>query len=339
MKLNVWNLWIISVCAPLTAAVVMAQEAAPATPAKAGKGGLVKVVLNPPATAVVKSANVNLRGLASFKGETVGHLQKGDTVTVLEQITLGRHKKDEPADWAKIVMPASDSVWVASGLIDDNTKTIKVRRAHLRGGPGENYSVLGTLEKGTTVKETKSEKGWVAIEAPTNAFAYVAAEFLDVQPAPAVVSPPAAPAPEPQVVAVNTPAPPITAPAPEPVAPAPTTPENDTARELEALHRATGTADTNASAATSPASITDASEPRIVTREGFVRRTYNVQTPTIFELRDIQSGKLMDFLDPKTGVDFKIFVGTRVIVKGPEGVDARWPRTPVLTVQTVDLMP
>jgi hypothetical protein len=76
-----------------------------------------------------------------------------------------------------------------------------------------------------------------------------------------------------------------------------------------------------------------------VTREGFVRRTYNVQTPTIYELHDIQSGKLMDYLDPQTGADFKIFVGTRVIVKGPEGVDARWPRTPVLTVQTVDLMP
>ena len=59
MKLNVWNLWIISVCAPLTAAVVMAQEAAPATPAKAGKGGLVKVVLLP---AVQSGRNLTANG-------------------------------------------------------------------------------------------------------------------------------------------------------------------------------------------------------------------------------------------------------------------------------------
>jgi uncharacterized protein YgiM (DUF1202 family) len=369
MKLNVW---IVSALASLTAVMVMAQDTTPPSavgantpapetaPAKPARKGSVKkrIVLNPPEAATVKSGNVNVRGQASFAGETMGHLQKGDTVTVLEQITLSHPKKDEPAEWAQIVMPASMSVWLSGDFIDPDTKTIKARRINLRGGPGENYSVVGRLEKGATVKEIKTEKGWVAIEPPTNAYAYVAAEFLEMQPAPAPVAvtpPPAAAAPEPQVVNVNTPAAPATV-ASEPVAPAPgAAPGTEVDRELEALHHAEGgpapapaPATTPEAAPTSPAAPATApapaasnepAPPRIVTREGFVRRAYNIQSPTNYELRDIQSGKLIDYLNPKAGMNFKIFVGTRVTVTGPEGMDSRWPRTPVLDVQSVDLMP
>ena len=95
MKLNVW---IVSALATLTAVTVMAQDAPPASaaPAKKGSSGMKRVVLDPPAAAIVKSANVNLRGKAAFTGETLGHLQKGDAVTVLGHITLTHPKKDEP---------------------------------------------------------------------------------------------------------------------------------------------------------------------------------------------------------------------------------------------------
>jgi uncharacterized protein YgiM (DUF1202 family) len=115
-------------------------------------------VLQPPVAATVKSANVNARGRPSFAGETLGHVQKGDTVTVLAQITLSRTNKDEPADWAQIVMPAGIPVWVDGDYIDSDAKTIKGRRVNLRGGPGENYSLVGRLEKGAAVKEIKTEK-------------------------------------------------------------------------------------------------------------------------------------------------------------------------------------
>jgi hypothetical protein len=354
MKLNVF---IVSIFAPLTAVMVMAQNTAPspdasAKPAKKSSAARTIVELNPPVTAAIIGANINLRGKASFAGEVLGHLQKGESVTVLEQITLKHPKKDEPAEWAKIVMPASNSVWVLGSLIDSESKTVKPRRINLRGGPGENYSVVGRLEKGASIKEVKSENGWVAIEALTNAFAYVAAGFLDMQEvAPAAATPPpAAPTPEPQVVNVNTPAPPVAAPT-EPVAPAPAPQQSDTARELEALHRATGVepapAPSPVAAATptpEPSAIpaatsTEPAPPRIVTREGFLRRSYNIQSPTIYELRDIQTGRLMDYLDSDRSLALKVFVGTRVSVKGPEGVNSRWPRTPILTVQSVDLMP
>jgi len=367
MKLNVW---LVSTVACLTAVTVMAQETspqpstgatapapetAPAKPARKASGKKT-TVLNPPAAAVVKSSNVNLRGQASFKGETLGHLQKGDTVTVLEQITLSRPKKDEPAEWAQIVVPQTVSVWVGADYIDPDTKTIKARRVNLRGGPGENFSIVGRLEKGAAVKEVKTENAWVAIEAPTNAHAYVAAEFLEMQPAPAPIAsstPPPAASPEPQVVNVNTPAASVVlvgasepaAPAPAPSAPAPQ--ENDANRELDALRHATGLEPAPAAGETSTATPTPSAAPatngpappRIVTREGFVRRAYNIQSPANYELRDIQTGKLIEYLEPKAGMNFKIFVGTRVTVTGPEGMDSRWPRTPVLEVQSVDLMP
>jgi hypothetical protein len=79
--------------------------------------------------------------------------------------------------------------------------------------------------------------------------------------------------------------------------------------------------------------------PRIISREGFVRRAYNIQAPADFELHDIQTGLLIDYLRPKPGQNFKIFVGTRVRVTGKEGMAPRWPRTPVIEVESVDLMP
>jgi uncharacterized protein YgiM (DUF1202 family) len=357
MKLNTW---IVAALAPLTSVMLLAQnttpapatgapasaaQTAPAAPKKKGSTVKKKVVLDPPGTATVKTAEVNVRGRASFKGETLGHVQKGETVTVLEQITLGRTSKDEPAEWAQIAMPSGIPVWVSGEYIDTDSKTIKARRVHLRGGPGENFSVVGQLEKGAAIKEIKTDGSWVAIEAPSNAYAFVAAEFLEMQPtSPAVVTPPPPPAVEPQVANVTTPE----APAAVPEAPAPGSQKSETDLELDALHRATPTeAAAGAAPAPTPAAgilptpamADEPAKPRVVTREGFVRRAYNIQSPTDFELHDIQTGSLIEYLQPKPGQNFKIFLGTRVTVTGPEGMYPRWTRTPVLQVQSVDLMP
>ena len=351
MKLNVWTVFAL---APLTSVMLLAQQTTPSpnsgaapdtaatTPAKKGARGRKRVVLDPPATASIKTSNVNVRGRASFAGETLGHVQKGDTVTVLAQITLNHPTKDEPAEWAQIVLPPSIPVWVDGAYIDSDAKTVKARRVNLRGGPGENFSVVGRLEKGAPIKQIKSENGWVAIEAPTNAFAYVAAEFLEMLPPPTVAvtapTPVAAPTPAPEEVNVATPATPAVA---APAAPNPADQKTETQIELDALHRATAAeaAPTPAPDTSATATNSEPAKPRVVTREGFVRRAYNVQSPTDFELHDIQTGKLIDYIDPMPGQNFKIFLGTRITVTGPEGMDSRWTRTPVLHVQSVDLMP
>jgi len=392
--------WLLSALAPLTAMSVLAQASNPVPPvmnppppaasaapavvpaaapaakpaqehkakAKHTRAPTVKssVVLNPPVTAIVKCDVLDVRGEGSFAGEVIGHVKKGESVTVLEEITLGHVRLNEPEQWSRIVLPTNATVWVDGDFIDAETKAVRVKKVNVRGGPGENYSIVGRLDKGTAVKEIRKKEGWLEIEAPTNAFAFVASEYLEKQaaatPAPvAAAAPPpgtlpptaAAPAPPAAVekpVVVNVPA--ETAPAPAkpvetapagPVAPAPTA-ASEAEQELAALHRATAPgpiAAPTAPAAVAPQPEAAKQEPaRTVTREGFVHRAYNIQAPAGYELHDIKTGELIEYLQPAPGQKkFKIFVGTRVRITGSEFLDPSWPRTPVLRVQTVDLMP
>jgi hypothetical protein len=351
------NIWLFSAVAALTAAAALAQDTTPAStpssesaarPQKAKATSVKKrVEMNPPATALVKGNTVNVRGQPSFVGEVLGHLQNGASVIVLEQLTLNHPPSGEPPQWYKIVMPTNIPVWVKSDFIDAPTKSVKVRRVNLRGGPGENYSVVGRLEKGAMIDELRQEKGWTAIDAPSNAYAFVAADLVEIQAVTAPVAAAAAPVPDVAVVPAPAPAPVPAAAAPannEPASPAPVAPaptaQTESDQELAALRHAVASEPpaSAAAAAPAPAAIVT-TEPRIETREGFVHKAYNIQSPADFELHDIKSGTLIEYLQPQGQLNFKIYVGTRVTVTGPEVIDQRWPRTPILRVQSVDLMP
>ncbi len=104
-----------------------------------------------PGPATVSADHVNLRGQAGLKGEVVGHVQKGDTVNVISEITLDKPKAGEPAQWAKIALPSGTKVWVDSKFIDASNNVVSAKKLNLRGGPGENYSVLGVIEKGASI--------------------------------------------------------------------------------------------------------------------------------------------------------------------------------------------
>jgi uncharacterized protein YgiM (DUF1202 family) len=359
--------WLLSILTGLAAMAAVAQDAAPSADTstksapkdsearakpKKTKVGTVKsdVVLDPPAAATVKQESLNVRGQPSFVGEVVAHLKRGETVTVLEQITLATTKKGEPANWARISMPTNTPVWVDAEFIDPKSKAVLARRINVRGGPGENYSVVARLEKGTIVKEIRRNKNWMEIETPANAYAFVAADYLEIQapaaPSPAAPSltsapatgpvpttePPPAPAPTPAPEVVNVPAetttataakPEVAPAAPEPVAPAPTA----SAPEPAPAPAATG----------EPATQVEAT--RSVIREGFLNKARNIQAPADFELRDIQSGDVIEFIQPKPKQNLKAYVGTRVTVAGHEVLDHRWPRTPIIELETIDLMP
>ena len=197
------------------AAVASTNAVAPVTKKKTTathKKKAVKKISEPtvvlvPGPATVASPNLNLRGQAGLKGEVVGHVKAGDTVTVIAQINLDKHAADEPAQWAKILLPSGTKVWVNAKFVDAATKTVSAKKLNLRAGPGENYSVLGAIEKGTAVNEVNTKGDWAQIETPTNAFAFVAAMHLKQEPAPAPAPVEAAP-----VVAA---APPTTSTVPE----------------------------------------------------------------------------------------------------------------------------
>jgi hypothetical protein len=123
--------------------------------------------------------------------------------------------------------------------------------------------------------------------------------------------------------------------APEPIATPPAAPPTNTTPPAAVPAEVAP-----APAAATPANASTDIKPRIVTREGYVRKALNIQAPADFELRDLNSGKLIEYLqpDPKDK-NFKKYTGIRVSVTGPEWLDGRWPKTPIIQVQTVDLMP
>ncbi len=142
-----------------------------------------KTSLSEPRPAVVNGQNVNVRGQATIKSEVVSRLNEGDRVSVVEEIV---HKKSTPGDpdkRYKIVLPKNTDVWVHSSYIDPDTKAVKASRLNMRSGPGENYSVLGRLDKGAVVKPLETKGDWIKIEPAAKAYAYVAASLVNVEPA------------------------------------------------------------------------------------------------------------------------------------------------------------
>ncbi len=130
-----------------------------------------------PGPADVNAADLTVRGQAGLKGEVITHLHKGDSVTVLEQINLSHHAADEPAQWAKIAYPANAHLWVDSKYVDASG-VVSAKKLNLRAGPGENYSVVGVVEKGASVTKVQTVENWIQIQPPANAYAFVAAKYL-----------------------------------------------------------------------------------------------------------------------------------------------------------------
>jgi len=254
-----------------------------------------------PGPAQVASPQINVRGQAGVKGELITHLTKGETVNVLEQINLSKHAADEPAQWAKIAFPANAKVWVNAKYIDPANKTVSAKKLNLRAGPGENYSVIGTLERGAAVTEAETKGNWIRIEPPANTYAFVAAMYLTQE----GVAPTTAANPPPTTTEVVE-AQPITPSAQVPQVPEP---------------------------------VIDPNKPRIAMHEGVVRHVGSPITPTAYELYDPVTDKNINFLNPTSpDLDLGKYIGMRVIVTGQESLAPRWTDTPVLAVEKIQVI-
>ncbi|MBC8094331.1 MAG: SH3 domain-containing protein [Akkermansiaceae bacterium] len=310
--------------APATSTAPPAKTSPKASTKKAPAKELRSVPLVP-GPAVVDANRVNVRGRAGLIGEVLGKLTNGQSVTVIEEITLKNSKPDEPSAWAKINLPESVHVWVHSLFVDRTSMTVKATKLNLRGGPGENYSVLGLLHKGDAIKELQTKGDWIEIEAPADAYAFVAAQYLK-QEAPAIVSTPVTqpePTPEPAPAVTSVTETPTVAPATEPT-PAPEvaaaaapemTPAPETLAEPEPL------------------------PPRIVLREGLVRSTLSIQAPTKFELVSPDNFRPINYLfTTSTNLDLRRYKGMHIVVSGEEGLDERWKNTPVITIQSIRVL-
>jgi uncharacterized protein YgiM (DUF1202 family) len=309
-------------------------EVSAATNASVAKKPVQKPIIDEPHStplvagpASVVATNVNVRGRAGLIGEVLTKIHRGDKVMVVEEITLKNSKADEPSAWAKINLPDGAHVWVHTSFIDTANKTVKPKKLNLRGGPGENYSVIGTLEKGAAIKELQTKGDWIEIEAPTGAYAFVAAQYLSQEAATPVATPvtptPTTPEPTPE---------PAVVPAATPVVTTPTdTPPATNAAPLPTLPVITPTPD--------PVISDEPPPQRIVQHEGIVKGAWSIQSPTKFALVSADTGKTINYLyTTSTNLDLRRYKGLRIVVTGEEGLDKRWRNTPVITIRRIQVI-
>ena len=150
-------------------------------------------------SAVVNADRVNVRSSPSVNSEVFAQLAKGETVSVLETIAPQKTELGAPAQWSRISLPATVPVYVNASFVSKGIVT--ANQLNLRSGPGEQFSVLAKLARGTKVISISEKLGWLRIKAPPETVAYVATGFLSpvqTQPIPA----PAPPETKPVVVII-----------------------------------------------------------------------------------------------------------------------------------------
>ena len=158
----------------------------------------------------------------------------------------------------------------------------------MRGGPGENFSVLGVVERGTAVNVITTKGDWMQIDPPGNSYAFVAAMYLKQEAT--ATAPAPTPVPEPQTMAA--------APS-EPTAP----------------------------------------PVRVVSHEGVVRAVGSIVAPTKYELYDPATDVNINYLyTTSPTLDLSRYVNMRIIVTGEEGLDARWKDTPLINIQSIQVI-
>ncbi len=330
-------------------------------------------IANAQEQAVITRDRVNVRGQPSVYSEVVTQLNKGDKITIIESAKIEKPKEGDITNWYKIQLPSNVPVWVNAAYINTNLNTVIPNKLNIRAGKGEQYSILGRLEKGTAVKIIKTEDNWCQIETPTNAYGFIAAEFVekqDIEPKSEEVKPAVTPVvqpepekPENKETLQKTDPNKVEKPAEQEkpadqekpagsVEPA-MTEKKETAvvnieerplikQEAEAKERILGLIQGKTTSQPEPVIEPEEEEKpiappqRIVTREGYVRGTLNIQSPSPYVLQTVDTEKTINYLyTTSTNIPLKKFKGRRVIVTGKEGIDKRWPNTPVLTIDTI----
>lgn len=257
-----------------------------------------------------------------------------------------------------------------------NVSSVRATNLNVRGGAGEQFPVLAKMPRGSQLVLTGASKGkWMEVLAPQNASVFVAAQFVtrqqasvgvvEVPPVPTVSSTPTPVVPTPATPTPTKPTgqnnPTVTLPIqelgqgngqtpggvevkqnpsitnPKPEVATPTKPEAPTPPKPEAPEPVR-IAKVNPNLPSPTLTKPETEKPvRIVTREGIVRRTLDIQSPTGYVLEHLESGKKINYLvlDEQVALKLNWFVGKRVLVSGEEALDARNANTPVLLVNTL----
>jgi uncharacterized protein YgiM (DUF1202 family) len=314
-----------------TAKTTTAKKTAAAPKKKAPELKSVPLVAGP---AIVSANHVNVRSKAGLVGEVLTHVTNGTPVTVVEEIQLKKSGPDEPSAWAKVLLPSDTKVWVKTSLLENNS--VSSKKVNLRAGPGENYGVVGTLNKGDAVQTVDTKGEWTQIQAPANAYAFIAAQYLKQEEGGTGATVAANPTTTPTPDTTTTPATTTTMPEMPTVAAPPT--------EAPGAGATTGAAPTTGAMPTmtmpdTTTVVQEPPQPRIVEHEGVVRGTFSIQAPSKYQLVSPDTKEPIDYLyTTSTNLDLSRYKGMHIIVTGEEALDPRWKNTPVITIQKIEVL-
>jgi hypothetical protein len=236
---------------------------------------------------------------------------------------------------------------------------VRGSRLNVRGGPGENFSILGRLEKGTTINIVGERGEWLKIEPTADIHGFVAAHLLSKQPGGVVsVKPPSTnllAEVKTNLVVLPTN---IVGTATNPVVASTNLPTTTNIAATLTNQPPTAVVETNVPGATNLVVVRvnpptpDTNQPpvapppppeagkRIVTREGLLKGSFSIQAPAYFELRSLDNNRVINYVwSPSTNVPLKGFKGRKVLITGEELLDERWPNTPVLNVDQIRDVP
>ncbi len=326
--------------------------------------------------AVVKADQIAVRAEPSAKSERLrGNLKKGDVVLVVGEVADPKAQGNEPRRWAEIEMPPRFPVWVAAELVDQKTGSLKSDKANLRSGPGKNFSRVGQLSKGAKITQVRIQEGWMQIEPPPAAHAFIAADLVDKNPAkPSIAKsstprkPAAASLPLPDRTAVAASAQPVPArplisteaspplprntnvrnvvPNPQPVAnlPALSAPQPPTSQIPVTTPTAPPqTADSGPAVFSKPPTTLSTTNwvatKRKVLREGYLVASMNPKAPSGYCLiSKNRSEGLMNYVYTEDArINLKQFQNIFVVVSGEEWIDPKLKTTPILIADSVSL--
>jgi hypothetical protein len=78
---------------------------------------------------------------------------------------------------------------------------------------------------------------------------------------------------------------------------------------------------------------------RVVSHEGIVGPVGSIVAPTAYKLYDPNNYQTIDYLySTSTNLDLSRYVNMRIIVTGVEGLDERWKNSPVIAIQSIQVV-
>lgn len=122
---------------------------------------------------------VNLRARPSLDSEVVGQVNDGDVLTV----------RSMQGDWVEVDVPKHVDLYVHRDFVREGK--IQATKLNVRCGPGINYQVAGSVERGTPIESRGDVGEWMKIAPPASCSVWVSRNFVErAPPSPGAGTPP-----------------------------------------------------------------------------------------------------------------------------------------------------